>query len=126
MSPQKYDFDLENNFPAVQKWHTVILSQPAVKKVFAMKEAFAAAASQHHPCSSKTCIENADNFDSNWSSVSVMLEIGLHLCSNKFRAFQCRKIMARIKYVINERRRAYEGATKIFAEKRKNKPAADA
>lgn len=32
------------------------------------------------------------------------------------RAFQCRKSMARIKYVINERRLAYEGAMKIHAE----------
>ena len=31
--------------------------------------------------------------------------------------FQCRKSMARIKYVINERRLAYEGAIKIHAEK---------
>jgi hypothetical protein len=30
---------------------------------------------------------------------------------------QCRKSMARIKYVINERRLAYEGAMKIQAEK---------
>jgi len=33
------------------------------------------------------------------------------------RDFQCRKSMARIKYVINERRLAYEGAIKIHAEK---------
>jgi len=33
------------------------------------------------------------------------------------RDFQCRKSMARIKYVINERRLAYEGAMKIHAEK---------
>ncbi|KAI9435377.1 MRP-L47-domain-containing protein, partial [Russula earlei] len=32
------------------------------------------------------------------------------------RGFQCRKSMARIKYVINERRLAYEGAIKIHAE----------
>ena len=30
---------------------------------------------------------------------------------------KCRKSMARIKYVINERRLAYEGAMKIHAEK---------
>lgn len=33
------------------------------------------------------------------------------------RDYQCRKSMARIKYVINERRLAYEGAIKIHAEK---------
>jgi len=33
------------------------------------------------------------------------------------RAYQCRKSMARIKYVINERRLAYEGALKIHAKK---------
>jgi len=33
------------------------------------------------------------------------------------RGYQCRKSMARIKYVINERRLAYEGAIKIYAEK---------
>ena len=32
---------------------------------------------------------------------------------------KCRKSMARIKYVINERRLAYEGAMKIHAEKMK-------
>jgi large subunit ribosomal protein L47 len=31
---------------------------------------------------------------------------------------QCRKGMARIKYVINERRLAYEGAVKLFAEQK--------
>lgn len=31
--------------------------------------------------------------------------------------FKCRKSMARIKYVINERRLAYEGAMEIHAEK---------
>ncbi|KAI0632125.1 MRP-L47-domain-containing protein [Trametes polyzona] len=34
------------------------------------------------------------------------------------KAFRCRKSMARIKYVINERRVAYEGALKIFNEER--------
>ncbi|KAH9854679.1 MRP-L47-domain-containing protein [Lenzites betulinus] len=34
------------------------------------------------------------------------------------KAFRCRKTMARIKYVINERRLAYEGALKIFNEQR--------
>ncbi|KAI0822291.1 mitochondrial 39-S ribosomal protein L47 (MRP-L47)-domain-containing protein [Trametes gibbosa] len=34
------------------------------------------------------------------------------------KAFRCRKTMARIKYVINERRVAYEGALKIFNEQR--------
>ncbi|KAI0761938.1 mitochondrial 39-S ribosomal protein L47 (MRP-L47)-domain-containing protein [Trametes elegans] len=34
------------------------------------------------------------------------------------KAFRCRKTMARIKYVINERRVAYEGAVKIFNEER--------
>jgi large subunit ribosomal protein L47 len=33
------------------------------------------------------------------------------------RDYQCRKSMARIKYVINERRLAYEGAIQIHAEK---------
>ncbi len=32
-------------------------------------------------------------------------------------SLKCRKSMARIKYVINERRLAYEGAMKIHAEK---------
>ena len=32
------------------------------------------------------------------------------------RSLQCRKTMARIKYVINERRLAYEGAVQIIAE----------
>ena len=34
------------------------------------------------------------------------------------RSLQCRKTMARIKYVINERRLAYEGAVQIIAEDR--------
>ncbi|KAI0657420.1 MRP-L47-domain-containing protein [Cubamyces menziesii] len=34
------------------------------------------------------------------------------------KAFRCRKTMARIKYVINERRLAYEGALKIHNEQR--------
>lgn len=34
----------------------------------------------------------------------------------KQRMFRCRKTMARIKYVINERRVSYEGAVKIIAE----------
>ncbi|ETW81545.1 hypothetical protein HETIRDRAFT_317294 [Heterobasidion irregulare TC 32-1] len=34
------------------------------------------------------------------------------------REYQCRKSMARIKYVINERRLAYEGAVAIFAEQK--------
>ena len=34
-----------------------------------------------------------------------------------FPFLQCRKSMARIKYVINERRLAYEGAMQIQAEK---------
>ncbi|KAI0260217.1 mitochondrial 39-S ribosomal protein L47 (MRP-L47)-domain-containing protein, partial [Gloeopeniophorella convolvens] len=34
------------------------------------------------------------------------------------REHQCRKSMARIKYVINERRLAYEGALKILADKK--------
>ncbi|TFK84109.1 MRP-L47-domain-containing protein [Polyporus arcularius HHB13444] len=34
------------------------------------------------------------------------------------KAYRCRKTMARIKYVINERRLAYEGALKIHNEKR--------
>ncbi|OBZ71598.1 54S ribosomal protein L4, mitochondrial [Grifola frondosa] len=40
------------------------------------------------------------------------------------KTFRCRKSMARIKYVINERRLAYEGAMNIFAEKRENELAA--
>ncbi|KAI0317785.1 mitochondrial 39-S ribosomal protein L47 (MRP-L47)-domain-containing protein [Amylostereum chailletii] len=39
--------------------------------------------------------------------------------SISLRAIQCRKSMARIKYVINERRLAYEGAMKIFARKQR-------
>ncbi|KAI0372161.1 MRP-L47-domain-containing protein [Pilatotrama ljubarskyi] len=34
------------------------------------------------------------------------------------KAYRCRKTMARIKYVINERRIAYEGALKIYNEQR--------
>ena len=34
-----------------------------------------------------------------------------------FGSLKCRKSMARIKYVVNERRLAYEGAMKIHAEK---------
>jgi hypothetical protein len=33
--------------------------------------------------------------------------------------FQCRKTMARIKYVLNERRLAYEGALRVQATQRK-------
>ncbi|OBZ71599.1 Glutathione S-transferase 1 [Grifola frondosa] len=40
----EYDFDLENNFPAVHKWHTAILSRPAVKNVLAVRDSFATAA----------------------------------------------------------------------------------
>jgi large subunit ribosomal protein L47 len=44
--------------------------------------------------------------------------VGLGLLNNvEKRAHQCRKSMARMKYVINERRLAYEGAMKIHAEK---------
>jgi len=46
------------------------------------------------------------------------LNVGRGLVANvEKRSHQCRKSMARIKYVINERRLAYEGAMKIHAEK---------
>ncbi|THH16551.1 hypothetical protein EW146_g4099 [Bondarzewia mesenterica] len=38
---------------------------------------------------------------------------------------KCRKSMARIKYVVNERRLAYEGAVKIFAEKKEAQKVAE-
>lgn len=41
----------------------------------------------------------------------------LGLCPDILFLLKCRKSMARIKYVINERRLAYEGAMKIHAEK---------
>ncbi|TBU43588.1 mitochondrial 39-S ribosomal protein L47 (MRP-L47)-domain-containing protein [Dichomitus squalens] len=41
------------------------------------------------------------------------------------KAFRCRKTMARIKYVINERRLAYEGAMKIYGERREEALEAD-
>ncbi|OCH86399.1 MRP-L47-domain-containing protein [Obba rivulosa] len=41
-------------------------------------------------------------------------------------AFKCRKSMARIKYVIQERRLAYEGAVRLFAEQREKQLAAQA
>lgn len=37
-----------------------------------------------------------------------------------FSAYQCRKSMARIKYVMNERRLAYEGALKLAEEEKKS------
>jgi hypothetical protein len=43
--------------------------------------------------------------------------LGLALTRFSFFLSKCRKSMARIKYVINERRLAYEGALKIHAEK---------
>ncbi|KAI0056568.1 MRP-L47-domain-containing protein [Artomyces pyxidatus] len=42
------------------------------------------------------------------------------------RVLQCRKSMARIKYVINERRLAYQGAVEIFATKQFNEELRDA
>ena len=46
---------------------------------------------------------------------SLVLTFFLFFSSSR----KCRKSMARIKYVINERRLAYEGAMKIHAEKMK-------
>lgn len=46
---------------------------------------------------------------------SVSLVPWTHVLTHFF--LKCRKSMARIKYVINERRLAYEGAMKIHAEK---------
>ncbi|KAF9791146.1 mitochondrial 39-S ribosomal protein L47 (MRP-L47)-domain-containing protein, partial [Thelephora terrestris] len=40
----------------------------------------------------------------------------LELTPIKQRVFRCRKTMARIKYVINERRVAYEGAVQLITE----------
>ncbi|CAL1713128.1 unnamed protein product [Somion occarium] len=46
------------------------------------------------------------------------LSIGIHALRGSTRSHVVRKSMARIKYILNERRLAYEGALKLHAEKR--------